>query len=66
MSNTQIGALRGLGLVVLLAVLGFLANAANLQAFVNPTVAGLISVVALALEGALSPKGTALFGSVKS
>lgn len=66
MNPIIIGALRGLGLVILLAVLGYLADATHLQGLVSPTTAGLISIVALALEQGLSPKGTAMFGSVRT
>ena len=64
MSQALIGFLRAIGLVVLLAVLAFLANATNLSGLVNPTVGSLIAVIALTLEHAFSPAGTALMGSV--
>lgn len=64
MSQAVIGALRGIGLVVLLAVLAWLANAANLSGLVNPTVGSLIAIIALTLEHAFSPPGTAFAGTI--
>ena len=64
MSQASIGALRGLGLVVLLAALSWLANAANLSGLVNPTVGSLITVIALTLEHTFSPAGTVFGGLV--
>ena len=64
MPSTLIGFLRGLGLVVLLAVLSWLANAANLSGLVNPTVGSLIAVIALTLEHAFSPAGTVFAGTI--
>ncbi len=66
MNQYVIGLLRGLGMVVLTAVLNYLANAANLQGIVSPTIASLISVVVLAIEHGVSAPGTALFGAVRS
>jgi hypothetical protein len=65
MSSAFIGALRGLGLVVLLTVLAWLANQTNLSGLVNPTVGSLIAIIALTLEHAFSPPGTVFAGTVK-
>lgn len=66
MNPALLGLLRGLGMVVLAAVINFLADSTNLQGVVTPTVATLISVVALALEHMqASSTGKALFGAVK-
>ena len=63
-SPLLLGFLRGLGFVVLTAVLGYVGNAANLS-FLNPTVAGLIAAVVLAAEHAYAAKtGSGLFGAV--
>ena len=64
MSPALIGFLRGLGLVILMAILAFLANATNLNGLVNPTVGSLIAIIALTLEHAFSPPGTALAGTI--
>ncbi len=60
-----LGLVRGLGFTVLLAVLSFVGNAANLHGLVNESLAGLIAAGALALEHSLESKGEgALFGAV--
>lgn len=65
MNQKLIAVLQGLGLVVLMAVLGFLAKATNLEGLVSPTTASIVAALAVALEGMLSPQGTAFFGAVR-
>lgn len=66
-SPVVLGILRALGVVVIVAVVGFFANAANLVPFVGEGLAGLIAMIALAVEHYLEAKnGTALFGAVRS
>lgn len=61
-----IGFARGLGVVVLTAVLSYLGAADHLT-FLNPAVAALVSAVALAIENAIeSGTGKALFGLVRA
>ena len=61
-----IGFLRGLGVVILIAVLGYVGNAANWAFLENPWLAGLIAAVAAAIEHNIEDKkGRALFGAVK-
>ncbi len=64
MSPATIGFLRGLGMVVLTAILAFVGNQANLS-FLSPQVALVVSGFALFAEG-LVEKGTGnpLFGAV--
>jgi len=59
------GFLRGLGVVVLVAVLSYIGNATNLS-FLNPSTASLIAGLALWAEKAMSPSGTSFFGAIKS
>jgi hypothetical protein len=60
-----IGFVRGLGVVLLTAGLSYLGVAEHLN-FLNPTVATLISAIALGLENAIeSNTGKALFGAVR-
>ena len=60
------GFLRGIGTVILFAVLSYLANSANLTGIVNVSVAGIISGIALAIEGSMKSQGSGgLFGMVK-
>lgn len=64
LTPAQIGALRALGVIILMAVLSWVANAENLNGLVGATAAGLLSMVALSLEHYFSAPGTALFGAV--
>lgn len=60
-----IGFLQAIGLALILTVLGFLANAANLNGLVNPEMATLVAAVALAIENSINAKsGKSLFGLV--
>lgn len=61
-----IGALRGLGVVVLIAVLGWAQQATNLSFIGNPIVISLVVAIAGAIEHSLEEKnGTALLGLAK-
>ena len=67
MSPKVVGALQGIGLAVLLAVLAWLANATNLSGLVNPEAGTLVAMVALAIENSIESKtGNSLMGIVKS
>ena len=60
-----IGFLQAIGLALILTILSFLANAANLQGLVNPEMATLVAAVALAIENTINAKnGKSLFGLV--
>lgn len=64
LSPGWLGVIRGLGFVVVLAIIHFLANAANLQGAVGDTVAALIATLALGIEHAIEGSGGgALFGA---
>lgn len=68
-SPAVLGALRTLGILVLVTVLSWLSNAANLQGVFSPVVVSVITILAGALEQSLSVKSgntTALFGAVKT
>ena len=61
-----LGALRGLGAVILIVILQYLGEATNLTFLNNPTIEGIIVVIAGYFEHAFeAKKGTALFGAVK-
>ncbi len=66
MTQAQLGFVRALGVVIIMAVLGFLGDANNLNGIVSTGVAGMISGLALSLEHYFAGKkpGSALFGSV--
>ena len=60
------GALRGFGLVVLVAVLGWLSNAANLNGVASTSVVTIITVIAAAIENSIKAGGNgAMFGMIK-
>ena len=66
LSPAQLGALRALGVALILMVVTWLANVANVSIFVSGPVATIISMLALAAENYLSEgSNTALFGAVK-
>lgn len=66
LSPAKLGALRALGVVVLMAVLTFFGNTANLNGVFSTSVAAIISMIALALEHSLEAStGNAMFGAVR-
>lgn len=67
MSPAFLGFIRGIGFAVLVAILTFVGNAANLSGVLNPATASLIAALALAIEHAIQGStGNALFGMVKA
>ena len=65
-SPALLGAIRGLGFVLLVAVLGWLGDATNLQGIFSPAVDSLIAIIALAIEHSIEAKtGSAMFGAIK-
>lgn len=67
MNPALLGALRGLGLVVLVAVLTYVGDASHLTFISNPWIEALIASAALALEHQIEDKtGKALFGAAKT
>ena len=66
LSPAWVGFLRGIGTVVLFAVLSFLANSANLTPVLGTSLAGIVSGLILAIENSLGVKsGTSLFGATR-
>ena len=66
MNYKIIGALRGLGVVVIVAILGWAQNATNLEWVDNPITISLIVAIAGAIEHSLEEsKQKALFGLAK-
>lgn len=64
-SPALLGALRTLGVLVLVTVLNFLSNSANLQGVVTPTVASIVVILAGALEQSIAgTTGKSMFGAV--
>jgi uncharacterized membrane protein len=58
--------LKGLGLTVLLAVLAFFSNAANLNGVLPEVVVGIIALVASRIESTIKEgSGKALFGAAR-
>jgi len=67
MNQAMVGALRGLLVAIIMAVVTWLANSANLNGVVSTSLAGIISMVALAIEHYMaSGTNTALFGAVST
>lgn len=64
LTPAQIGALRALGVSIILMVVTWLASAANVSIFISGPAATIVSMLALSFEHYLSDPGTALFGSV--
>ncbi len=67
MTLTLIGFVKGLGVVILFSILGYIENRANLDGVVGPTVAAVITALASSFESYLKERSgntTALFGSV--
>ena len=67
MSPAILGALRGLLAAVIMAVVTWLGNSANLQGIVAPAIGTFVSMVALSIEHYMaSGTTTALFGTVNT
>lgn len=65
MTPAQLGFVRGVGSIILMGVLTYLADASHLNGLVSVSVATIIAGLAAALESSLSNgTGTALFGAV--
>lgn len=65
LTPAQLGALRALGVAIILMVVTWLADIANVNIFISGPVATIISMLALAAENYLSAGSTtALFGAV--
>lgn len=65
LTPAQLGALRGLAVIVLMAVLTWLGDASHLNGILSAGAASLIAILASSLEQHLaSGTGTALFGAV--
>lgn len=63
----MLGFVRGLGMVILFAVLTYVGDASHLNSVVGVSMAALISSAALALEHAIeNVTGNALFGAVRA
>ena len=63
-SPALVGALRGLGVVIVFAIVTWATNSMNLAPVFGNSAATIIAMVALAIEHVMSPNGTALAGSV--
>ncbi len=64
-SPLLLGSLRGLGVVLLAALLTYMGNTANLP-FLSPEVAGIVAALALGIENHITAKtGSALFGAFR-
>lgn len=67
LNPTQAGFIKGLGTVVVLAVVSYLASAAHLEGVLNPTLAALAASIFAAIESSLKAKSNGekgLFGAV--
>jgi hypothetical protein len=63
-SPAFLGFIRGLGVIVIYAILNYIGVADHLT-FLSPTTAVVVSAIALWIEHAFSPAGTGVFGSVR-
>jgi hypothetical protein len=67
MTPAILGALRGLRAAIIMAVVTWLANSANLNGVVAPAIGAIVSMVALSIEHYMaSGTTTALFGTVNT
>lgn len=65
LTPAQLGALRALGVSIILMLVTWLASTANVSIFISGPAATVVSMLALALEHYLSDgTNTALFGAV--
>jgi len=65
LTRAQIGFVKGIGLVLLTGVVGYLANAANLNGVVSGGTALIIAGIASSIESYMQAKGSGgLFGAV--
>lgn len=66
MNSATLGFVRGIGTVVLFAVVAYFADAAHLNGIVSPAIAAIVASLALSFENYLAGKSDkALFGAVK-
>ncbi len=65
-NSAWVGFLRGLLGAIVFAVVGYAANAVNLTPVLGAGTAAIVAGLALALEHAFSPTGSAMFGAVKN
>ncbi len=66
MSPKVLGFVRGIGTVVLVAILAYLGDAVHLSVFMSDSLATVIAAAALAAEHGIEAKGGgALFGTVR-
>lgn len=62
-----LGLLRAIGVLVVVTIIKYLANAADLTPFMSSSVASIVAAAALMLEHTIeSQTGTALFGLVRT
>jgi len=66
MSPAIEAALRSLGAVVLFAILGWLANSANLAPIIGVAGSALVAAIVAAVDKSYSPNGTLGFGTIGS
>lgn len=67
MTPALLGALRSLLAIVIMAVVTWLANSANLQGIVAPAIGTIVSMIALAIEHSMATgTTTALYGAVRT
>lgn len=60
------GVLQALGLALILTILSFFADAANLSFLVNPQTETIVAAICLAIENTINQKsGKSLFGAVR-
>lgn len=67
LTPVQLGALRGLLAAVIMAVVTWLANSANLNGIVAPAIGAIVSMIALSIEHYMAAgTTTALYGTVRT
>lgn len=66
MSPKVYGFLKTVGLVIVFAILTFLANSANLGPYLSPTIAGIVAGIAGMIEEQIKANsGNGILGSVR-
>lgn len=62
-----VGLLRALGVILLVAIVKFFANSADLTPFLGNSTAAIVSMLALGIEHMVEQStGTALFGAIRT
>lgn len=66
-SPAILGLLRAIGVMLVVSLVHFLGDAANLTPFMSSSVASIVAMISLAFEHSIEEKtGSALFGAIRT